>query len=259
MTEIVLDLTTWTRPAFVNMSYGNLGFNPTTADRWLVVSGPITIAPDQIVSLTAAGPIDVHGNALDFNLFIADGANVAVPATGTVGTPTVSGTTTVLGYGSNSLPATTATIQVENGVSTTIHLGAWIAGELHGMITNFVASSDPAPTPPAPAGLGVRVAAFLGRAGDQETIDQADAHASIVTEYVYGYTRGRGFITYSNAPDEYERGIESVIISATARLTGNPEQVSYYAAGDYSERPAVLAGWTLPERAVLNRYRRRTA
>lgn len=115
---------------------------------------------------------------------------------------------------------------------------------------------DPDPEPvPEPTDLAANVAAFLGRPGDVETIALATVHVGIVTGYVYGYTRGRGF-TESGVP---KPDLSGVITAATARLTSNPEQVSYYATGDYSERPAVLAGWTLPELAVLHRYRRRYA
>lgn len=114
---------------------------------------------------------------------------------------------------------------------------------------------DPGTEEPAPTGAaGPLVAAFLGRPGDPATETQAAAHALIVTEYVRGYTRGRGFINGSpSAP------LLAVIVSSTARLTPNPEQVTYYQTGDYSERPAILAGWTLPELAVLNGFRRRSA
>lgn len=109
-------------------------------------------------------------------------------------------------------------------------------------------------TPTLGAPVGELVAAFVGRAGDTLTIAQATVHALIVAEYVKGYTRGRGFVAGVPVP-----GLLAVIVSATSRLTANPEQVSYYQANDYSERPAVLAGWTLPELAVLNGFRRRTA
>lgn len=112
------------------------------------------------------------------------------------------------------------------------------------------------PEPEPPAGLGADVAKHLGRADDTELIALADGHASIVTEYVRGYTRGRGF---DPETDEPNKGLRAVIVASTARLSSNPEQVSYYASGDYSERPAVLAGWTLPELAVLHNYRKRWA
>lgn len=119
---------------------------------------------------------------------------------------------------------------------------------------------DPDPEPgdpddPAALPLARRVAAYLGRADDTETIALAELHTETVAAYVYGYTRGRGFTDDGRpAPD-----LQHVIVAAAATLTSNPEQVSYYSTGDYSERPAVLAGWTLPQLGILHRYRRRQA
>lgn len=119
---------------------------------------------------------------------------------------------------------------------------------------------DPEPEPePEPTAWGQLVAAHINRAGDTETEQLASQHAVLVMEYVRGYTRGRGFTQHESGAESVTPGIRAVIIAATARLTANPEQVSYYQSGDYSERPAILAGWTLPELAVLNNYRKRWA
>lgn len=114
---------------------------------------------------------------------------------------------------------------------------------------------DPEPEPPTGT-WGPLVAKHLGRPGDIATEELAESHSLIVLEYVRGYTRGRGF-TVGELGEEVAPGIRAVIISSTARLTSNPEQVSYFQTGDYSERPAILAGWTLPELAILNNFRRR--
>lgn len=113
---------------------------------------------------------------------------------------------------------------------------------------------DPGTDDPAALPLARRVAAYLGRADETETVALAELHVETVTAYVYGYTRGRGFTDGRPAPD-----LAHVVVAAAAVLTSNPEQVSYYSTGDYSERPAVLAGWTLPQLAILHRYRRRFA
>jgi hypothetical protein len=84
-----------------------------------------------------------------------------------------------------------------------------------------------------------------------ETTGQAIAHLPAVIEYVRGYTRGRGFVG-----DRPADPLLVVIVAAAARLVANPTQLNFYQTGDYSERPAILNGWTLPELAVLNRYRR---
>ena len=110
------------------------------------------------------------------------------------------------------------------------------------------------------ASLVPQVLQFAGIKATDERVAMVTLHVDAVTAYVYGYTRGRGFIpepgTGVLVP---RRDVERVIVSAAARLTANPRQMNYYSTGDYSERPAVLAGWTLLERAVLNNYRVRWA
>lgn len=112
---------------------------------------------------------------------------------------------------------------------------------------------DGEPETPEDHPLAAREAAYLGRPGDRATIDLANAHLPIVTAFVYGYTRGRGFTTDGDPrPD-----LAAVIVSAAARLVSNPEQLHQYTTGDYTERPAVLNGWTLTELAVLHNHRKR--
>lgn len=130
------------------------------------------------------------------------------------------------------------------------------------LVTMTVAAAAPTPGDSDPwaaleqlaAVLAPRVAAFMGRHGDPSTIETATAQLPVVAEYVRGYTRGRGW-----AGDAPTGPLRVVIVSATARLAANPEQVWQYQTGDYSERPAVLAGWTLAELAVLRRYRKVSA
>ncbi|WP_409485139.1 hypothetical protein [Arsenicicoccus dermatophilus] len=103
-----------------------------------------------------------------------------------------------------------------------------------------------APTPEA-------VARFLGKGDDPAVLALAGEHLPIVTAFVQAYVRDQGFDDAGHpAPP-----LAAVITSATARLVANPEHVAAYTAGDYSERPAVLDGWVLPELAVLHRYRKR--
>ena len=135
-------------------------------------------------------------------------------------------------------------------------------------VTVVAAGSDPDPDPdPDPdeldpwdmherlaRALGARVAAFVGQPGNPDVVATAEAQVPIVAEYVRGFTRGRGF------RDESPAGpLRAVIVSGVARLATNPEQVAHFQTGDYSERPAQLAGWTLAELGVLHRYRRTTA
>lgn len=101
---------------------------------------------------------------------------------------------------------------------------------------------------------GTDVAAFIGKPGDQKTITTADAQLPVVHAFVYGYTRGKGF-TNDGTP---RPDLRHVIVSSAARLVVNPEQTKRLQVGDYSETPAVLNGFTLPELAILNNYRRRS-
>lgn len=140
--------------------------------------------------------------------------------------------------------------------STEETIYAWEGEPLASPSTASTADITPDPDPepePDPAGpLAARVARNLGREGDAETIALAAEHVEIVMEYARGYTRGRGF-----NGDTPSRGIAAVIVAAASKLTSNPEQVSSYQTGDYSERGAVLNGWTLNQLSVLNTYRKR--
>ena len=89
----------------------------------------------------------------------------------------------------------------------------------------------------------------------------ADEHLWTVATFVYGYTRGRGFEMggfRSDPKPEPAWDLRRVILSAAARSLANPQSLKQYSAGDYSETPSVLTSWTLPEIAVLHRYRKRT-
>ena len=74
----------------------------------------------------------------------------------------------------------------------------------------------------------------------------------IVEAFVHGNTRGRGFKNGRPVAP-----LQAVVVTAAARLVTNPEQVYQYTTADYSERPAVLNGWTIPERGILHNYRKR--
>jgi hypothetical protein len=98
-----------------------------------------------------------------------------------------------------------------------------------------------------------QVAAFLGQP-DDATVSLAGQHLPVVTEFVRAYTRGRGFTDGEPGDD-----LEAVIVSATARLVSNPALNRVETDGVYSVTPGRLDGFTLPELAVLNLHRRRTA
>ncbi|MGP4054407.1 hypothetical protein ACTWP6_06215 [Mycobacterium sp. 4D054] len=95
---------------------------------------------------------------------------------------------------------------------------------------------------------GADVAAFLGASDDTALMAQAGDHAAIITALARSYTRGRGFVGADPAED-----IAAVIVTATARLVANPEQI----ATDYGSVSlrGGWQGWNLAEQIVLNRYR----
>lgn len=101
---------------------------------------------------------------------------------------------------------------------------------------------------------GAAVAEYLGRGDEADLVALAGAHVPIVTEWVKAYTRGIGFT--AGFPDD---AIAAVIISATARLTNNPDGTITVAVDDYQTRKTVFEGFTLIERAVLDGYRRKSA
>lgn len=100
---------------------------------------------------------------------------------------------------------------------------------------------------------GQDIADFLGRGDDLELVALAGLHLPVVTTFVKAYTRGNGW-----GMDSWVRpDIEAVIKTATARLAINPQQARRVQIDDFSQTFATLDGFTLPELAVLNLYRRR--
>lgn len=99
--------------------------------------------------------------------------------------------------------------------------------------------------------LAPRVAAWIGRPSDERTLELARGTLPVVAEYVRGFTRGNGWT--DGVP---VLALQTVIVAAAGRIVVNPEQVTYYSSGDYSERPATLTGWTLAELGVLRNYRK---
>ncbi len=104
-----------------------------------------------------------------------------------------------------------------------------------------------------PAVSGFDVADFLGRGDDVGLVALAADQLPLVTAFVRSYTRGNGFVA-----DVPNGDVAAVIVTATARLVTNPTSERRQQIGDYGRTPHV-DGWTLPELAVLHRYRRRTA
>lgn len=97
------------------------------------------------------------------------------------------------------------------------------------------------------------VVEFAGRPDDLATLDRVEAQLRVVTAMVRNYVRDNGF-TDNGEPDD---DLAAVIVSATARLLANPEHTIEQSTGPFSIRHGVFSGWTLPELAILHRYRRR--
>lgn len=96
------------------------------------------------------------------------------------------------------------------------------------------------------------VLAFLGQPEDAGTVGLPE-HIATATAMVKAYTRGRGFL----GPDLVEDDVKAVIVSSAARLHRNPTLDRTQTAGPFTHTPGVFNGWTLPELAVLHRYRTR--
>ncbi|TYL55745.1 hypothetical protein FXB39_00610 [Nocardioides sp. BGMRC 2183] len=108
-----------------------------------------------------------------------------------------------------------------------------------------------------PAPTAADVSAFLGKPGDAETEALATQHLPILTQQVKAYVRGNGFNDLEHPTED----LAAVIVSACARSIGNPEakQSTQVALDDFNgaTRYGVFNGWTLPELAILHRYRKR--
>ena len=95
---------------------------------------------------------------------------------------------------------------------------------------------------------GQDVADFLGRGDDTELVTLATLHLPVVTAFVRAYVRGNGF----------DPGyVNPVIKPATTRLVVNPQQARRIQIDAFSQTFSTLDGFTLPELAILNLYRRR--
>ena len=88
-----------------------------------------------------------------------------------------------------------------------------------------------------------------------DATQSAEQHIEIVMAMAQGYTRGRGFESGEPADD-----LETVIVTATARLLANPEQIpNDVTAGSFSKRTyAGFKGRSLAETFVLNHYSQRS-
>lgn len=95
---------------------------------------------------------------------------------------------------------------------------------------------------------------YLGT--ETPSVVQVAAHLDAVTLAVHAYTRGNGFDPLNGEPGP---DLAAVIVSAASRSVSNPTHTDGQTIGGVTERPGAFTGWTLPELAVLNGYRRRAA
>ena len=94
--------------------------------------------------------------------------------------------------------------------------------------------------------------AFLGRSGDQgPNGPDVWTHIESATAMVRAYTRDRGFDPDGKPADD----LAAVITSCAARQYTNPAQTVQTAIVDASVTMGTFRGWTLPELAILHRYR----
>ncbi len=105
---------------------------------------------------------------------------------------------------------------------------------------------------PAPTALDVL--AFAGEAGSTDLLPTVEAQLPAVAAMVKAYTRGRGFTADVPGDD-----VAHVIVSTCARLIHNPAGLRSLSVGQLTYAYGTFTGWTLPELAVLNTYRRRAA
>ena len=118
-----------------------------------------------------------------------------------------------------------------------------------------VEGTAPEPEPdPAESTLVPDLLEFLGLPNNPDMVKLAKQHTRIVTTFVRNYVRGNGF-SVDGIPNP---DIHDVIITATARYLPNPTQASRQSLGNQSIGYASIDGFTLAEKSVLNRYRRRT-
>ncbi len=92
----------------------------------------------------------------------------------------------------------------------------------------------------------------------QTDVDTATAVLAlkVATDVVRSYTRGEGFNVVTGAPGD---DLAAVVLMAAGRIYTNPAATEMTSIDDYTVRYAAFNGWTLPELAVLNTYRRRAA
>lgn len=96
------------------------------------------------------------------------------------------------------------------------------------------------------------VLAFLGQPAGEGGDAQVQSHLDTATAMVRAYVRDNGFLGGLPGDD-----LAAVIVSSAARSYRNPTLDTQQTAGPFTHSPGLFKGWTLPELAVLHRYRTR--
>lgn len=121
--------------------------------------------------------------------------------------------------------------------------GGLASDEAFGVPTVVTMTEGSVPYP-----TGADVEEFLGA----DLGPAAGVHVGVITEFARVYTRGNGFYV-----DGLAEPLAGVILAATARLVGNPEQLDIQVGS--TRRSSFFQGWTLAEQRVLNDYRKAAA
>ena len=194
--------------------------------------------------------------AFDDTLFEYTIPEVAGVAYSVNGSPTAAGT-----YSAEPEQSVTITAAALDGYTLPGGASPWWQHEFPAAPIDPDPEPDPDawPDPEAPAAEhiirgGDDVAALM-RYTDEEDIEICRKAYEVVLMTAWGYTRGRGF----SDTLEPTYPIRRVIDLAAIRLAANPEQVLRWAIAGDSETLSPFQGFTLAERHVLDRYRRRSA
>ena len=97
-----------------------------------------------------------------------------------------------------------------------------------------------------------QIADFLGQGTNAELVALSGQALPVITSMVRAYTRDVGFDPVTGEPAP---GLEAVIITATARLVANPEQLRHTVGG--VQMLDGFQGFNLAETYVLNRFHRK--
>lgn len=269
-TEYQLHLDTWRDVQGTSSTSGNPdNWNNYTREAtgpWVAVSEAIPATPGDTVRLTTGPAYDWMGESLPQYPLIVAGDDI----TAGDGEPVAGPGALILASGDGWGEIVADVLPAD--LPGPVYAAAWLPSGVEGGLaapTAYVTEGEPPDPEPDPepdpdpdddyldelaARLAPRVAAYVGRRDDPVATETAEGQVPIVAEFVRGYTRGKGW-----QGDTPAAPLRAVIVSATARLVLNPEQVRQYSSGDYSETGPLLTGFTLAERHVLDRYRRRWA